>query len=71
MFHQFASKKDAARIDTRSGNTAEEKKKKRKKITLKLVINCHVIEANLKSISQAPNLKGSLKDVGFCFVPVL
>lgn len=70
MFHQFATKKDAARIDTRSGNVAE-KKKKRKKITLKLVINCHVIEATLKSISQAPNLKGSLKAVVFCFVRVL
>lgn len=69
MFHQFATKKDAARIDTRSGNIAE--KKKRKKITLKLVINCHVIEANLKSISQVPNLKGSLKAVVFCFVCVL
>lgn len=38
---------------------------------LKLVIICHVIEDNLKSTSQGPSLKGSLKNVVFLFVHAL
>lgn len=38
---------------------------------LKLVIICHVIEDNLKSISQGLGLKGSLKNVVFLFVHAL